>query len=144
MELRQVEWNQETRVKMVSILKENTTSSSLATLVAKTEQAKGVFVVDVKGTFLNEPKEKVFASISISMLSLIILLSCYAQAIKATLVSLGTPPNFDPLKEFQFHLEKKYGDFRRDQMQRVLTTMCPHGQLTLENMQFQDHKLLRL
>ena len=41
------------------------------------------------------------------------------QTTHATLASLGSPLDFDPLQEFQLHLEEKYEGFRRDQMQRI-------------------------
>lgn len=78
-------------------LKEDVTSSSLAASVIKTEQAKGVFVVDVKEHFPNKPKDKVHASTSVSMSIMVISFSRYAQATQMTLASLGAPPDFDPL-----------------------------------------------
>ena len=50
-------------------------SISLVDHVIKTEQMKGVLVVVVKGTFLDEPEEKVFASVSASTSSSIFLFS---------------------------------------------------------------------
>lgn len=43
----------------ISISKEGATFSSLVAPMVKTEQKKGVFVVDVEGTFPSEPKEKI-------------------------------------------------------------------------------------
>lgn len=59
-------------------MKESATLSSLATLVVKMEQAEGVLVVDVEDIFPSEPREKVFASTFVNMLSLIFPVSCYA------------------------------------------------------------------
>ena len=49
MELRQVERYWKTQLELILALKEGVTSSILAVLVVKMEQAEGVFVVDVKG-----------------------------------------------------------------------------------------------
>ena len=65
---------------LVPALKEGATSTSLATHVVKTEQAVGVFVVDVEGTFPSEPKEKVPASTSSSTSNSVFSLSNYIQA----------------------------------------------------------------
>ena len=56
------------------------TSNSLTAHVVKTEQAEGVFVVDVEGTFPGEPKEKVPISASASTSSPSFPLSRYAFA----------------------------------------------------------------
>ena len=106
----------ETHVELVSTLKEGATSSSLAPLVVKMEQVESVFVVDVEEAFPSEPREKILASASASTLSPIFPLSRYAKATQAALASLGVPPNFDPLQEFQLHLEEEYGCFCRYQM----------------------------
>ena len=87
----------ETRVKLVSALKEGATSSSLATPIVKIEQMEGVFVVDVEGTFFNEPKKKVHASTSTSTSSPVFLLFGYAQATQTALASLRALPYSDPL-----------------------------------------------
>lgn len=84
-------------MKLVSVLKEGATPNSLAILVMKTEQAEGIFVVDVEGTFLGEPKEKVLPFTSASTLSPVFPLSRYAKATQMPLASLGAPPNFDPM-----------------------------------------------
>lgn len=74
----------------------------------KTEQPKGVFVVDVKGTFPSEPKENVYASTSTNISSPVFLLSRFAQTTYAALTYVRAPPNFDPLQLFQLHLEEEY------------------------------------
>ena len=56
----------ETQVELVFTLKRNAASSSLAASMVKTKPAEGVFVVGVEGFFPSEPKEKVFASTSVS------------------------------------------------------------------------------
>ena len=45
--------------------------------------------------------------------------SRFAQATHTALVCLGTPLDFDPLEEFQLHLEEEYGGIRRDKMQCI-------------------------
>ena len=85
----------------------------------KPEQAEGAVVMDVEGSFSNGPKDKAPASAAPSTMSPSLPLFRYAQATQAALGSLGVPPNFDPLHEFQVHLEVEYGGFRRVQMQRI-------------------------
>ena len=70
----------ETQVKLVSALKDDASSSSLAAPVVKTEQVKNVFVMNVKGTFPGEYEEKVPTSASASMSSPSFPLSRYVQA----------------------------------------------------------------
>ena len=110
-------WN--TQVELVSALKEDAMSSSLVALVVKMKQAENVFVMNVEGVFPSEPKKNVSSSISASASSPIFSLLHYAQAIQAALASLGTPHDFDPLQEFQLHLEGEYKGFRQDQIQRI-------------------------
>ena len=119
MELPQVEQHRETRVELVSVLKEGAASSSLVAPVVKPAQAEGVVVVDVEGSFPGGPKDKALASASVSTSNLSLPLARYAQATQVTLTSLGAPPDFDPLHEFQLHLEEEYGGFRRDQMEWI-------------------------
>lgn len=67
-------------MKSVSTLKEDATFTSLAASVVKTEQAEGIFIVDVEGTFLDEPKENMSTSVSASTSSPIFSFSCYVHA----------------------------------------------------------------
>lgn len=53
-------------MELVSALKEGDVFTSLTPHVVKMKQAESVFVVNVKGTFLSEPKEKIHASASAS------------------------------------------------------------------------------
>lgn len=96
----------ETRLELVFALKKGTTFSSLAPFIVNTDQAEGVFVVDVEGTFLGEPKKKVLAFTSASTSSLVFLLSRCTQTTQAALASLRAPPNFDPLHKFQLYLKE--------------------------------------
>ena len=56
MKLRHMGWYWETRMELISALKKDAISSSSATLVVRTEQVEGVFVMDVEGTFPGESK----------------------------------------------------------------------------------------
>lgn len=49
-------------MKLVSTLKEGTTSSLLAVLVVKLEALEKTHVMDVEETFFGDPKEKALAS----------------------------------------------------------------------------------
>ena len=82
----------------------------------KSEVPEGVYVVDVEGDSPSEPKDKGFAPAAASTSSPILPLSRYAQATQAALAYLGAPPVFEPLREFELHLQEEYGGFRRDQM----------------------------
>ena len=109
MELREVERYWETRVELVSALKEGTASSLMAGPHVKSEVSEGIFVVDVEGAV---PATATTSSPSLS-------LSRYAHATHAALISLGAPPIFEPLRAFELHLQEEYGGFRHDQMQRI-------------------------
>lgn len=100
-----------------SALKEDMASSLLAEPMVKTEQAESIFVVDVEITFRSEPKKNIFASASTSTPDLIFPLSRYSHATHAVLTFLRAPHDFDPLQEFQLHLEENYRSFRLNQMQ---------------------------
>ena len=77
-----MERNWEKQVKLVSPLKEGTTSRSLGTPMVKTKQTKNVFVVDIEGTFLDEPKENIYALTSFELdLSILPLCPCYLGGI---------------------------------------------------------------
>ena len=52
----------------------------MAVSEVKSEVPEGVYVVDVEGASLGEPKDKGFAPAVASTLSPILPLSCYAQA----------------------------------------------------------------
>ena len=94
MELRQVERYWETRVELVSALKEGAASSLMAVPEVKSEVPEGVYVVDVEGASPGEPKDKGSAPTAASTSSPILPLSRYAQATQAALASLGAPPDF--------------------------------------------------
>ena len=98
-------------MEFIFALKEGTASSSLDASVVKMEQAEGVFVVNVEGTFPCKPKDKVPASTFANNWSPIFPFSRYAQATHAALASLGAPPYFHSLQEFQLHSEKKIWRF---------------------------------
>ena len=104
------------RVELVFTLKEGGTSSSLATFVLKPKQAEGVVVMDVEGSFSGEPKDYAPVSTSANMWSPSLPFSRYAHTTQAALASLGAPPDFDLLQEFQLYLNEEYGGFHRDQM----------------------------
>lgn len=78
MKLRHVQQYLKMHVELVFTLIDGTTSNILAAHVVKTEEAEGVFVVDVEGTFPSEPKERVPASTSASTSIMIFPLSHYA------------------------------------------------------------------
>ena len=82
----------------------------------RSEVPEEVYVVDVKGASPGEPKAKDHAPAAASTSSPILPLSRYVQATQAALASLGAPPNFEPLRAFELHLQEKYGGFHRDQM----------------------------
>lgn len=67
----------ESRMELVSALKEGAASNSLATHVLKTKQSEGIFILDVEGTLPDEPKKKDLASASASTLRPIFPLSRY-------------------------------------------------------------------
>ena len=85
----------------------------------KTEQAEGVFVVDMEGIFLGEPKEKVPAFTSANTSTPVFPLSHYAWVTQMTLASLSALPDLDHQQEFQLHLEEEYEGFCRDQIYRI-------------------------
>ena len=58
MELGQVERYWETRVELVSALKEGEASSLMAVFEVKSEVPEEIYKVDVKGDFLGKPKDK--------------------------------------------------------------------------------------
>ena len=78
MELREVERYYETRVELISTLKEGAPSSLMAVLEVKSEVPEGVYVVDVEGASLGKPKDKGSAPAAASTSSPILLLSRYA------------------------------------------------------------------
>ena len=94
MELREVERYWETRVELVSALKEGATSSLMAVPKTKSEVPEEVYVVNVEGASLGEPKDKGSTPAAASTLSPILPLFRYAQATHAALASLGAPPIF--------------------------------------------------
>ena len=85
----------------------------------KSEVPEGVYMVDVEGASLGEPKNKGFAPATASTSSPILLLSRYAHTTQAALAFIGVPLVFEPLRAFELHLQEEYGSFRRDQMQRI-------------------------
>ena len=109
----------ETWIELVSAFKEGATSSLVAVPDVKLEVPEGVYVVDVEGASLDEPRAKGHAPIAASTSSLVFSQSRYAQAIQAALASLGAPPDFKPLWVFEPHLQVEYGGFRQHQMQRT-------------------------
>jgi hypothetical protein len=118
MELRGVERYWETRVELVSALKEGAASSFMAVPEVKMEVQEGVYVVDVEGASLINSTAQGQALAAASASSPVLLLFRYAQATQAALASLGAPPDFEPLQAFELHLQEEYGGFRRDQMHR--------------------------
>jgi hypothetical protein len=101
-------------VDLVFVLKGSATSSSLAAPIVKMEQTKGILVEDVKGTFPREFIEKILALTSMSTPGHNNpLCPCHTGG---TSLSLGSPPSFDSLHKFQFHLEEEYEGFRLDQI----------------------------
>ena len=58
MELRQMERYWKTWIELVSALKEGATSSLMAVPKVKSEVLEGIYVVDVEGASLDEPKDK--------------------------------------------------------------------------------------
>jgi hypothetical protein len=119
MELRQIERYWETRVELVSALKEGATSSLMAVPEVKTEVPEGAIAVDVEEASHDEPRATGYAPAAASTSSPVLPLSRYAQATQAALASLGAPPDFEPLQAFKLHLQEEYRGFRRDQMQRI-------------------------
>ena len=119
MEQRQVEQYWETRVELVSALKEGAASSSMVIPKVKSEVPEGVYVVDMKGASHGEPKDKGFAPVVATTSNPILPLSRYVKATQAALASLGAPRVFEPLREFELHLQEEYGGLRWDQMQRI-------------------------
>ena len=85
----------------------------------KTEVPEGIYVVDVDRVSPNDPRAKNYAHTAASTSNPILPLSRYAQATQTALASLGAPPDFEPLRTFELHLQKEYGGFRRDRMQRI-------------------------
>ena len=85
----------------------------------KAEVHEGVYAVDVEGDSHDDPRVKGHAPVAVSTSSPVLPLSRYAQAIHAALASLGAPHDFEPLRVFELHLQKEYGGFCRDQMQRI-------------------------
>lgn len=73
----------------------------------------------MKVFFPSKPKEKVFASTSVSTLNRTFILSRYAQAIHMVLPSSKAPPDFDPMQKFHLHLKEDCGGFRQNHMQRI-------------------------
>ena len=61
MEPRQMEWYWETWIELVFALKEGATSSLMAVPKVKSEVPEGIYVVDVEGASLDEPKDKDYA-----------------------------------------------------------------------------------
>ena len=94
MKLREVERFLETRVELVSALKQGVASNLMAVPEVKLEVPEGVYVVDVEGASPGEPKDKDFASATARTSSPILPLSRYAQATQTALASLGAPPVF--------------------------------------------------
>lgn len=85
----------------------------------RTEVSEGVYLVELKGAALDEPRAKDYTFVAASTSSPILLLSRYGHATHAALASLGAPHDFEPLRVFELHLQKEYGGFCRDQMQRI-------------------------
>ena len=101
MELREVERYGETRVELVSTLKEGAASNLMAVLQVKSEVPEGIYVVDVEGA---SPGDKDSAPVTASTSSPVLPFSCYAHATQAALASVGAPPLFEPLQEFELYL----------------------------------------
>ena len=95
-------------MELVSTSNEGANSISLALPMVKTEQEENTFFVDVEGEFPSESKNKVLASASTSTSNPIFPVSHYVQTTQVALASLGATPTFDPLHEFQLHLEEEY------------------------------------
>ena len=119
MELHQVKRYWETRVELVSALKEGATSSLMTVLKVKTKVLEGVYVVDVEEASFDEPRAKGYTPTAASTSSPTLPLSRYTQATQAALVCLGAPPDLEPLRALKLHIQKEYKDFHRDQMQRT-------------------------
>ena len=84
----------------------------MAVLEVKSE----VYVVDVEGVSPGEPLPKGPTLVTPSISSLVLPLSHYAHATHTTLASLRAPPDFEPLRRFELHLQEEYEGFRRDQV----------------------------
>ena len=119
MKLREVERYWEIRVELVPALKEGTASSLMAVPEVKSEVPEEIYVVNVEEASPGKPKDKGSAPTATSTSSVIFPLSRSTQATQAALASLGAPPVFEPLREFELHLQEEYGGFHRDQMQRI-------------------------
>ena len=78
MELGEVERYCETRVELISALKKGATSSLMIVSEVKSEVPEGVYVVDVEGDSLGEPKGKGHAPTTASTSCPILPLSRYA------------------------------------------------------------------
>lgn len=64
-------------MELVSALKKDVISNSLAPSMVKSEISEGIFVMDVKGVFSSEPKNNVLAPASASTSNPILQLFCY-------------------------------------------------------------------
>lgn len=78
MNMQQVDRYKETRVEVVSTLKEGAISSLLANYVVKSEALEGAPMVDVEETFSSDSNEKAPTSTTANAASLVYLHSRYA------------------------------------------------------------------
>lgn len=78
---------------LVFALKKSAVSNSSTAPLVETDQADGIFVVNVEGISLMNLKRRFMLPTSVSMSNPVFPFFRYAQTTKTPLVSLGAPPN---------------------------------------------------